>query len=61
VDCESVDSINWRFTVFYCDEHAEEIEKGVPIGPVGLDTAQILIEPLGTKVPRPGGLKPGPA
>jgi hypothetical protein len=38
----------WRFVVHYCREHYREIEKGTPVGPLGLNPANITIEAQGT-------------
>ena len=61
IEIEEAISEHWRFQVSYCAEHAREIRKGVPVGPVGLDPTRIVIEPLGTAEPQPSGLMPGPA
>lgn len=51
---------HWYVTIFYCDEHARELEQGTPLGPVGLDQRKIRIEPLGAVVPSPQpGRMPG--
>ena len=51
VHTEEGASAHWLFVVFYCDEHYREAENGTPIGPAGLDSARVWIEPRGTKKP----------
>ncbi len=58
------ESAHWRFVVRYCNEHSREIEKGTPLGPVGIDTTRVEVVALGTEEPVAGnGIMPsvGPA
>jgi hypothetical protein len=56
---EDVNSEHWRFVVLYCDEHWRELNKGVPLGPMGIDRERVVIESLEAVVPQAGGLLPG--
>ena len=47
-------SPHWRFTVRYCDEHRREIEKGVPVGAVGIAPALVEVHAVGTEEPFAG-------
>jgi hypothetical protein len=42
---------HWFVTIFYCDEHANTLKEGTPLGPVGIDVSKLRVEPLGTDVP----------
>jgi hypothetical protein len=46
---ESGATPHWLVTVLYCAEHYHEIEKGTPLGPMGVDPSRVVVEPLGTK------------
>ena len=52
------ESEHWRFVVHYCQEHQREIEKGTPVGPVGIDVTRIEVRALGTEEPALGGIMP---
>jgi hypothetical protein len=51
IDSERAESEHWIITIHYCDEHARELKKGVPVGPVGLDASRLEVEPKGTREP----------
>jgi len=52
-------SQHWRFVVHYCGEHHREIEKGVPVGAVGVEPALITVHAIGTEEPVAGnGIMP---
>jgi hypothetical protein len=51
---EAGQSQHWSFTVRYCDEHRRELEKGVPVGAVGIDPALVEVHALGTEEPVAG-------
>ncbi len=38
----------WFVTIFYCDEHARQMREGTPLGPVGIDSSKLRVEPLGS-------------
>jgi hypothetical protein len=40
---------HWYVTIFYCDEHARELQQGTPLGPIGVDTERLRVEPVGDK------------
>jgi hypothetical protein len=44
-------SQRWRFTVHYCAEHHREIERGVPVGAVGVDPARVEVHAIGVEEP----------
>ena len=46
---ESAVTPHWTVTILYCAEHHRELEKGTPLGPLGVDPARLVVEPLGTK------------
>ena len=46
---EKAESEHWRIVINYCDEHAREIDKGTPLGPVGLDPARLEVTSRGTE------------
>ncbi len=35
---------HWFVTIFYCDEHARELNEGDPLGPIGIDSSRVRIE-----------------
>jgi hypothetical protein len=56
-----VEGKHWRFTVYYCREHHHELEKGVPLGPLGLDCTHIGIEPIGASELKVPAKQPAPS
>lgn len=52
------ESAHWRFIVHYCNEHYREIEKGTPVGPVGIDITRVDVEGRGAEAPALGGIMP---
>ena len=42
---EMGDLRNWAVLVHYCDEHARELEKGVPMGGLGIDGSRVEFRP----------------
>ena len=59
VTSEEGRSERWRFVVYYCDEHRREVEKGVPVGPMGVDPARTSVLPIGTTEMLTGSVKLG--
>lgn len=56
---ETGESAHWRFVVHYCAEHYRAIEKGTPLGPVGIDVTRVDVRSLGTDEPVAGnGIMP---
>ena len=51
VDHDIGDVGPWVVTVFYCREHARQLREGTPLGPVGIDSSRVLVEPTGTTEP----------
>jgi hypothetical protein len=49
------ETANWLVFLPYCDEHAREIEKGTPVGPVGIDSSRVQIVPRGRSEPNTAG------
>ena len=47
-ETERAESEHWVVTIAYCYEHARELKQGVPLGPMGIDAARLLVEPKGT-------------
>jgi hypothetical protein len=58
---ERIESKYWRFTVHYCREHHRELEKGTPLGPLGLDCSHITIEPMGESELKVPSKQPAPS
>ena len=53
---------HWFVTIFYCHEHARELEARTPLGPIGIDRARVRIESLdGNDAPLAPDRFPGPA
>jgi hypothetical protein len=55
---ESGETPHWTITIRYCDEHAREIEAGVPVGPVGIDPQRVGVHARGAETPVTGGILP---
>ena len=57
------ESAHWLYVVHYCQEHHRQIEKGTPVGPVGIDVTRIEVRAKGVEEPVVGGILPnvGPA
>ncbi len=60
-ETEIAASEHWLVKIFYCGEHAREMGKGIPLGPVGLDCERLVVEPVGTTELKTGGALPAPA
>jgi hypothetical protein len=41
----------WNIVIPYCDEHARQMREGTPVGPLGIDPAKVVIEPVGADQP----------
>jgi hypothetical protein len=51
---------HWAVTIFYCDEHARQLEAGTPLGPIGVDQERVRIESSGVnEMPGTGNRFPG--
>jgi hypothetical protein len=48
-ESESAHTEHWRLILHYCDEHARELRKGTPLGPVGIDPSRIEVQSKGTQ------------
>ena len=46
---ESAASEHWLVTILYCAEHYRELRQGTPLGPLGVDPARVVVEPLGRR------------
>ena len=49
------ESEHWRFTVYYCHEHARETGQGTPLGPVGIDATRVEVSARGNEDPVKAG------
>ena len=58
---EMAQTEHWRFTVHYCREHHRELEKGTPLGPLGLDCSHVTMAPLGETELKVPTKQPSPA
>jgi hypothetical protein len=54
VDSDQGEVGSWLVTIFYCTEHGRERDEGTPLGPVGIDSRRVRVEPLGVSEPQPG-------
>jgi hypothetical protein len=52
------ESAHWTFIVRYCQEHHREIEKGTPVGPVGIVVTRLEVHPKGADEPATTGIMP---
>jgi hypothetical protein len=50
----------WQVAIYYCYEHARELEAGTPLGPLGLDMARIDVHAAQEQPVAPQNF-PGPA
>ena len=41
----------WLVTAYFCDEHQRELEKGIPMGGLTLNTNRLLVEPRDPDLP----------
>ena len=55
VESERAETDHWVIVIHYCDEHMRELNRGVPVGPVGLDNSRIEVQPKGKAEPESGG------
>jgi hypothetical protein len=56
-ESELAESEHWTVVMPLCDEHARELRKGTPLGPVGLDPCRFEVKSKGTtelKMPAAG-------
>jgi hypothetical protein len=51
-EIEVAESEHWMFAAYFCDEHAREMAKGVPLGVAGLDTSRLEVRSKGTEDPQ---------
>jgi len=56
---ESGEIGQWIVVIPYCEEHANELRHGTPLGGVGLDSSRLQVAPLDEAKPQPGGRLPG--
>jgi hypothetical protein len=52
------ESAHWLFFVHYCEEHHRQLERGTPVGPVGIDSNRVQIHARGIEEPVAGGILP---